>query len=184
MIYPLNSPAMSLGDDPHFSVALPSNKMLCYTIQGDHYTTYNLLSNSRMQINALFVPDSKRKEVTWIGSLGFIFGNLNHPDPLTDKTTLKLVAIGSIISLNTKANFSAKNIASINVASGKFAVTEATPTEGFRYPLVHIVLEDAGMSFSVMFKREHLDLFWHSTELQSEDSHGLIGKSEELIGRK
>ena len=61
---------MSLGDDPHFSVALPSNHMLCYTVQGDQDTTYTLLSNSRMQMNALFVPDSERRDVIWIGSLG------------------------------------------------------------------------------------------------------------------
>ena len=177
---------MTLGDDPHFSVALPSNRMLCYTIQGDHHKTYNLLSNSRMQINALFVPDSHRKEVTWIGSLGFVFcgpdENL-HSKTSSPKanTTIKLSAKGSRISINSKANFSAKNIASISVKNGKCKITEAEPVEGFRYPYVYIRLEDAGISFSVMFKREHLDLFWHSTQVQRQASHGLIGQLE-LIG--
>lgn len=164
---------MSLGDDPHFSVVLPSNKMLCYTIQGDHHATYNLISNRGMQMNAMFVPDSRRKAVTWISSLGFVFVRPNYHG---NKTTLKLVAPGSVISINTRANFSAKNIGSIDIKNGMFNVTEAVPFEGFRYPFVRVNLEDAGISFSVMFKGEHLDLLWHSTVVQKEDSHGLIGK--------
>lgn len=120
-------------------------------------------------MNALFVPDSKRKGVTWIGSLGLVFRHHNI------KTAIKLESFGSAISIDGRANISAKLISSIVVKKGMFHLSETTPFDGFRHPFVQFNLEDVGLSFSVMFKKEHLDLFWHSTQHQSEDSHGLIG---------
>lgn len=167
---------MSLGDDPHFSVVLPSGKVLCYTVQGDHHCSYNLLSNSRMQMNAKFVPDSKRHDVTWIGSLGMAFHHKKGSrDPKND-TFIRLESQGSIIAINSQANLSARNIDTIRIKKGVIKISETTPFDGFRYPSVHFVLEDLGLGFSVMFKKEHLDLFWHSTDLQREVSQGLIGK--------
>lgn len=127
-----------------------------------------------MQMNAKFVPDSKRREVTWIGSLGLAFHE-QGPSNLKNTTFIRLESNGSIISINSRANLSARNIDSISIKKGVIGISETTPFEGFRYPSVHIILEDFGLSFSVSFKREHLDLFWHNTELQREDSQGLIG---------
>ncbi len=51
------------GDDPHFSIVLPSGRLLCYTVQGEHGFSFNLISNKKMTMNARFVPDSRRSEV-------------------------------------------------------------------------------------------------------------------------
>ena len=53
-----------MGGDPHFSIMLPTKQQLCYSIQGESGFTFNLISNELMQMNALFVADSKREEVT------------------------------------------------------------------------------------------------------------------------
>ena len=162
-----------MGDDPHFSVVLPSNHILCYSIQGEHRKAYNLISNAKMHMNAVFLPDSARREVTWIRTLGLIFS-----DPPSGKIAIRLESNGSIISINSKGNFTAKNLASISVGRGGVMLHGATPTDGFRYSSVRVDLEDLGFSFSVKFMREHLDLFWHSSQQQSRDSDGLIGKRE------
>jgi len=137
-----------------------------------------------MEMNALFVRDSKRSEVTWIGGLGLVFNRLRYHGKLA---TLQLMAAGSVIIINRKAILSAKQVGSIHIKDGRFDVTEVESVEKRGYPLVKIDLEDCGISFSIMFSGEHLDLFWHSTKLQRNNSQGLIGKqtpvsaSSELI---
>lgn len=171
---------MTVGDDPHFSVVLPSKLMLCYSIQGDHYRAYNLLSNNKVQMNAIFLPDSDvRKKATWIGTLGLVFRD--HQNLTLKDLAIRLESKGAIISVKNKGNFTAKTLSAISIKNGKLLLLEATPTDEFRYPMVRISLEDLGFSFSVKFMREHLDLFWHSSMEQSDESDGLIGKKYTFI---
>ena len=159
-----------MGDDPHFSVVLPSDKLLCFSVQGNHGFSYNLISNRVVHMNAIFVPDSQRKEVTWIGTLGIVVSNpsekgLNKTSLMFDVNTQKIV-------INKKVKFTAKSIGKITLSNGKFIISEAHQS---RYPEVFVNLVDVNLRFSVVFKTEHLDMFWHSTGQQIEDSHGLIG---------
>jgi len=57
-----------VGDDPHFSILLLSGEHLYYTVQGELGFVFNLITNKKIQMNAMFVPDSHREEVTWLGS--------------------------------------------------------------------------------------------------------------------
>ncbi len=62
-LYPLaavqSSMQMNFGDDPLFSIALPGGKLLCYTVQGEHGFSFNLINNEMivMHMNSKFVPD-------------------------------------------------------------------------------------------------------------------------------
>lgn len=163
------------GDDPHFTVILPSNKLLCYSIQGQHHSSYNLISNKNLLMNAHFLPDSRREEVTWIGALGIVIKNSTFRD--SPQTKLVFAAKTATVSLNNKAILKAKNIDKIIFKHGRVSISEHhLVVVGIKYPSVFINLEDVGLSFTVMFVNEHLDLFWHSTGQQQKDSHGLIGK--------
>ena len=64
-----------IGDDPHFSVVLPDGTSLCYTVQGEQGFVFSLISNKMLHMNAMFVPDSRREEVTWLGSIGIVVHN-------------------------------------------------------------------------------------------------------------
>ena len=166
--------AMGFGDDPHFSVVLPSNKMLCYSVMGKHHLSYNLISNPKLVMNAIFFPDSKREEVTWIGALGVIVKNSSSSSILTK---LKFKAKPQTVMINNKARLIPKNIDTIIFQNGQITVTNSKRTKTFiKHPSVLVVLKDAGLKFTVKFKREHLDMFWHSTAQQHRQSHGIIGK--------
>ena len=167
---------MGLGDDPHFSVVLPSNKMLCFSVMGKHYLSYNLISNPKLVMNAIFFPDSKREEVTWIGALGIVVKNSSSN---CSQTKLRFMAIPPKISINDKATLFPKDINKITLRNGQLTVSDnlsEKPKTGFYYPSVLVSLEDVGLKFTIKFKREHLDLFWHNTAQQHRQSHGLIGK--------
>ena len=167
-----------MGDDPHFSIALPSGKLLCYTVQGEHGFVFNLISNKMFHMNAMFVPDSRREEVTWLGSMGIIVQNSQYKT--SDATYLRFETKGKKIYIGDKVTLLAKNIEKLSFSNGKLTISEATPFEGFRYPSVLVDLQDAGLNFTIKFMNEHLDLFWHNTGKNTEDSHGIIGMFELL----
>ena len=163
-----------MGDDPHFSIALPSGKLLCYTVQGEHGFVFNLISNKMFHMNAMFVPDSRREEVTWLGSIGIVVHNNGYKT--SNATYLRFETKGKKIYIGDKVALEAMNIEKLSFNNGKLTVSEAPPSEGFKYPSVEIDFRDVGLHFAIKFMNEHLDLFWHCTGHETKDSHGLIGK--------
>ena len=163
-----------VGDDPHFAVGLPDGKLLCYTVQGEHGFAFNLISNKRLYMNAMFVPDAKREEVTWLGNMGIVINN--HGYKKTNMTKLRFQAIKNLIHINNQMTLEARNIDKLTFKSGKLIISEALQVEGYKQPMVRIDLVDVELSFSIKFMTDHLDLFWHSTGQKLADSHGLIGK--------
>ena len=167
-----------LGDDPHFAIFLPSGKLLCYTVQGEHSFAFNLISNDKMHMNALFVPDSLREEVTWIGSLGIVIQNSYFQGSNT--TRIRFESKINEIHINDKVILDAKNIEAITFHNGKLLISEGPVIETFHYPSVRVNLNDLGMSFTVNFTGQHLDMMWNKLK-ETEDSHGLIGYFPTLI---
>ena len=164
-----------MGADPHFSVILPDKQMLCFSVMGEHGFSYNLISNKKVTINALFSPDSERDEVTWIGALGIIARNsdvkyqvsitltANPPSIIFDKATLSPLNVKKIMFKASGVTISDKP--SYNLPEGTHD-----------HSSVLVLIENAGLHFTVRFMREHLDIFWHdSTTFQEQDSHGLVG---------
>ncbi len=123
-------------------------------------------------MNAVFAPDSRRHEVTWIGTLCAVAKKLTN-NSVASK--LKFVARPRKIYIGNKVTLNPKDIEKIVVKNGRVSISQSEPTIGFKYPLGLVVLVDSGLKFTVRFMNEHLDMFWHSTALQRSDSHGLIG---------
>ena len=164
---------ISMGGDPHFSVLLPNGQLICYSIQGEHGFTFNLISNKVTQVNALFVPDSRREEVTWIGAMGIVAKGSRYKK-LND-TKLRFMAEEEKIYLGEKAVIDARGVGKIHLARGKLTLEENERDDGMIE--VEVVLEDVGLEFCVRFvKRSHLDMIWKKVVQQSQESHGLIGK--------
>ena len=136
-----------MGDDPHFSIALPSGKLLCYTVQGEHGFVFNLISNKMFHMNAMFVPDSRREEVTWLGSMGIVVQNSQYKT--SNSTSLRFDAKGKEIHIGNTVILRAQNVEKLSFSNGKLTISEATPFDGFRYhPTVLINLWDVGLNFN------------------------------------
>ena len=99
-----------IGDDPHFAVTLASGRTLCYTVQGEHGFAFNLISNKKLYMNAMFVPDALREEVTWIGSLGIVVEETHYQGSNT--TRIRFESKVNEIHINDKVTLAAKNIGS------------------------------------------------------------------------
>ncbi len=126
-----------------------------------------------MQVNAHFVPDIRREEVTWIGAMGIVVKGSRYKQ-LND-TKLRFMAKEGKIFLGEKVKLDAKGVAKIHLAKGKLTLDENERAGGAAE--VDVVLEDVGLEFSVRFvKGNHLDMIWKKVLQQSKESHGLIGR--------
>ena len=163
--------------DPHFNIMLPNKQSLCFTLQGQHGFVFNLLSNQLLQINALFVPDKERSEVTWLGSLGLVVKN-NHFKK-SNITKVRLVADERMIYISDKIKLHAKSVEKLIFVNGKLKIVEAVRENDQKVHLeVQINLVDLGLNFIVWFvKGSHLDMTWNNVLQQPKRSHGIIGMS-------
>ena len=153
---------------------LPSGHLFCFTVQGEHGFAFNLISNDLVDMNAKFVPDARREEVTWLGSMGIIVKGMKYGDKSINNTKLRF-EVDEKIFIGDKIVLEPRNIDKLTFKNGKLLISEVPPLEGFRYPSVFVDLTDVGLSFTIKFLKDHLDLFWHTTAVQLSNSHGIIG---------
>ena len=176
VVSPTPSPddtGMGMGGDPHFSIPLPSGQLLCFSVQGEHGFVFSLISNKIIHMNAKFIPDSQRSEVTWIGSLGMVVRSkkANTTSKMRFEASSKIIYIGDKISLD------AQSVKRLTFANGKVSVAESDPnTRRSEYPQVEVDLQDVGIAFTVRFVKDHIDMVWNKVRKQSKDSHGIIGE--------
>lgn len=161
---------MGMGGDPHFSILLPTNQLLCFSVQGEHNFTFNLISNPTMDLNARFDQDAVRHEVTWMGSLGVVIKTK------VKTTKIRFDALAKVIHIDRKATVLAEKTSKLTIARGKMSITENTQAVRSKFPEVDVEVVDVGVSFTVRFVRSHLDMVWHKVGVGMEQSHGIIGK--------
>ncbi len=68
-------------------------------------------------MNALFVPDKVREEVTWIGGLGLVVKHSAYKDSTV--TRLRFALEGKMLFIGDKVKLSVKNVESITLSGGK-----------------------------------------------------------------
>ena len=121
----------------------------------------------------MFVPDSYRDEVTWLGTIGIVVNSASYKK--SNLTKLRFESVVNKIYIDNQMVLDARNIEKITIKNGKVIISEAPPIEGYVQPFVRVDLDDVELSFSIKFMTEHLDVYWHSTGKSFTDSHGLIG---------
>lgn len=167
-----------MGGDPHFSLLLPTGQLLCFSVQGEQGFTFNLISNDQVQVNAFFVPDDQRDEVTWIGALGIVAKSSRYKH--MNSTKLHFEASERKIFIGDKVTLEAAGIGGISLANGRLTVQDRE--ERSENPEVSVSLEDVGMEFVVKYlKGNRLDMVWKKVSQQSRNSHGLIGMKIVLL---
>ena len=164
-----------MGGDPHFSIALHDGRMLCYSVQGRSDSIFNLISCDHFLINAQFVPDSKRKGVTWMGVVGVVLKRaLKYKGSRV--THFLFDAQSHTVHIGSKISLAANTIKELTSDNGTLSVvgrhSSVSPSS---HPAMRIHLEEEGLDFTVKFEGQHLDMFWHKA-VKCRNSHGLIGK--------
>ena len=163
-----------MGGDPHYSILLPTGQLLCYSVHGEHDFVFNLISNKVLQMNALFVADARRKEVTWIGELGVVMKH--RPRKRMNTTTLRFCAEKNMVCVGDKVKLQASGVERITFSQGKLSISKRSAGGDVSKPAVLVEFPDIGLSFTVTFVRgKHLDMTWNKVARNMADSHGMIG---------
>ena len=162
-----------MGGDPHYSILLPTGQLLCFSVHGKHGYPFNLISNSQLQMNAFFIQDPVREEITWIGSLGVVVQQTHYKK--SNKTKIRFEAQEKMMYINNGVTLHASRVEKLTIANGKLTISEAVRKKGEKRPEVQVDLVDAGLAFSVRFAKKHLDMSWKKVDNQPTESHGLIG---------
>ena len=168
--YSDNKDEACVGSDPHFAIRLPGGGLLCYTFQGQHNTTFNLVSNDQLQMNALFVPDGTDFDNTWLGSIGI---SVLHDGKMT---TLQFTAADQLVRIGERIQLNAKTIRGLTFRNGKLSLLQVPSNHTRRYPRIDVEFIDSGLEFTIrLTKNSHLDLSWNNTRIPSKESGGVIG---------
>ena len=162
-----------VSGDPHFSIPLPSNEILCYSIQGYPGLAFNLISNDHITINALFIDSiNDQSEATWISKLAVIPGRND------DGITVTFNSVDQEVEIQNQGRFKVSIIERININSHDNITVKFT--KGMRKqnsnPQVHVIYSKQLAIFDVTFHSNHLNIDWLVQEKLMENSHGLMGK--------
>ena len=168
--------AVTVGGDPHYSVLLPTGQLLCFSVHGEKDFSFNLISNDLMHMNALFIQDPIRDEITWIGSLGIVVKNTPTLYSKSNVTRLRFEAGEKMVYIGDKVTLVAQKVARITFSNGKLTISEMPGHKKMKRHEVHVDLQDVGLSFSVRFVKNHLDLAWERVDKQPNNFHGMIGE--------
>ena len=174
---PILTPAPTnggFGGDPHFSIKLTSGDFLCFSVQGEHGFVFNLISSPQLQMNALFIPDALREEVTWFGSIGMVIRNNAFKN--SNSTKLRFIADQEMVYIGDGVKLHARSVEKLTFSRGKLTISERKGgKQKSSRPEVQVKLEDLGIDFVVRFTKHHLDMVWNNIAKQPTDSHGIIG---------
>lgn len=122
-------------------------------------------------MNARFIADKHRDEVTWIGSLGIVITTKKmEPIKIRFEAHEKMIYIGDSVKLH------AKKIDKLTLTNGKLTISEALREKKAKQLQVDVYLPDVGLAFTVLFTKYHLDMTWSSVRRQPANSHGIIGE--------
>lgn len=169
------TPVINMGGDPHYSIMLPTGQLLCFSVHGEKNFPFNLISNDLLQMNAFFIEDALREEITWIGSLGVVVQHTHYKKSNTTK--IRFEAKEQMIYINNGVHLHARKVEKLTLANGRLKVVEAVRKNVERKPEVEVELVDIGLTFSVRFvKKRHLDMSWKKVTKQPVNSHGIIGR--------
>ena len=95
-----------------------------------------------------------------------------------DNTTkLQFDAAEQRISVGRDVVLKARNVEKLIFSSGKLSASDVLQAKSSKDMSVAVELEDVGLSFTVFFKKNHLDIGWNRVSFQGRDSHSILSES-------
>ena len=122
-----------------------------------------------MTINAQFVKDKVRDEVTWISRIGVAVKGRkqhSHKGALGGTSTLRFEALSKLVYVNERNKFKARDIEKITLTRNKLTVINRprhSPAMPFNKSSISVTVDlpDIPLSFSVDFIGDHLDIIYY-----------------------
>jgi len=170
-----------MGMDPHFSVPLLNGQDMCYSLQGEPYFAFNLISDPIVSINSYFIPPEKGKNLsefaTFLGDIGILVQPEECKDSCDSDDITKIVISAtdrSIMIKGSKTELKDRNV-QVLVENSTAIIKLGDALEKGDHPNLRVIIKQPPLAFKVQFVSEHLDLIVEDFRGISSSAHGIMG---------
>ena len=169
------------GMDPHFAVPLLNGQDMCYSLQGEPYFAFNLISDPTISINSYFIPpeNENSKASTFLGDIGILVQPeecKGHCNP-EDITKIAISASDRSVLLGGSRTKLKNRHVKVFVENGTATIKLGNVLRKEDHPSLTMTVAQPPLSFIVQFVNEHLDLIVRDFSGISSSAHGIMGKS-------
>ena len=173
---------MGVGMDPHFAVPLLNGQDMCYSLQGEPYFAFNLISDPIVSINSYFIPPEKGNALnefaTFLGDIGILIqpeeckDNCDHDD-------ITKIAISasdrSVLLGGSKTKLTNRHV-QVFVENSTATIKLGSVLKKEDHPSLTVTIKQPPLAFKVQFVNEHLDLIVKDFSGISSSAHGIMGR--------
>ena len=170
-----------VGMDPHFAVPLLNGQDMCYSLQGEPYFVFNLISDPIISINAYFIPPERRNTLnefaTFLGAIGILvqpedcMGNCDQDDI----TKIAVSASdGSVLLDDSKTKLRNRHV-QVFVENSTATIKLGNVLKKGDHPILTVTIKQPPLVFQVQFVNEHLDFIVKDFNGINNSTHGIIG---------
>ena len=174
----------SVGNDPHLYLPLVNGDHICFSVQGEPNFAFNLINNKYIQLNAQFVLPAKDESntianvSTFLGDLGIFIRNKDTSKPVV----IHVSAQDHSIKINNTMTVVKDKPVFVDVSNSTIAIdinSNGQTAKLMKDESAWLYINTEQFGIKVRFYKQHLGLFFTKTSGLSNDTHGLIGKSND-----
>ena len=169
------------GMDPHFAVPLLNGQDMCYSLQGEPYFVFNLISDPIISINSYFIPPEKGNTLnefaTFLGAIGILV----QPEDCMgncDQDNITKIAVSasdrSVLLDESKTKLRNRHI-QVFVENSTATIKLGNVLKKGDHPSLTVTIKQPSLVFQIQFVNEHLDLIVKDFSGISSSAHGIIG---------
>ena len=170
------------GMDPHFAVPLLNGQDMCYSLQGEPYFAFNLVSDPTISINSYFIPPEKGSDLdefaTFLGDIGILVqpeeckGNCDQDDI----TKIAISASDRSVLLEGSRTKLKNRHVQVFVENSTATIKLGSVLKKGDHPSLTVTIKQPPLTFQVQFVNEHLDLIVKDFSGISSSAHGIMGE--------
>ena len=169
------------GMDPHFAVPLLNGQDMCYSLQGEPYFVFNLISDPIISINSYFIPPEKGNTLnefaTFLGAIGILV----QPEDCMgncDQDNITKIAVSasdrSVLLDESRTKLRNRHI-QVFVENSTATIKLGNVLKKGDHPSLTVTIKQPLLVFQIQFVNEHLDLIVKDFSGISSNAHGIIG---------
>lgn len=168
--------------DPHFSVPLLDGKDMCFSMQGEAYFAFNLISDPIISINSYFIPPEAGQNfsdvATFLGDIGimvqpeYCMGHCSEENI----TRISISASDRSVLVDKSKTILSKRDIRLLVEDGVARINLGEELGKEEHPSLIVEVRHPSLAFKIQFVNEHLDLIVKDYSGISSNAHGIMGK--------
>ena len=169
--------------DPHFAVPLLNGQDMCYSLQGEPYFVFNLISDPIININSYFIPPERGNTLnefaTFLEAIGILvqsedcMGNCDQDDIIKIAVS---ASDRSVLLDESKTKLRNRHVqVFVENCDSTATIKLGNVLKKEDHPSLTVTIKQLSLVFQVQFVNEHLDFIVKDFSGINTNAHGIIG---------